>query len=49
MSKIRERYEKGKAAGPSGIVAEMLNTAVEAGIELVTDLANQIIKERCHL
>ena len=32
----------GKAAGPSGIVAEMLKAAGHAGVRLLTDLANAI-------
>ena len=34
----------GKAAGPSGIVAEMLKAAGDAGVQLVTSLANSIVK-----
>lgn len=35
----------GKAAGPSGVVAEMLKAAGEAGVQWVTDLCNSIVKE----
>src|SRR5260221_14364496 len=35
----------GKAAGPSGVVAEMLKAAGEAGILWVTDVCNAIVKE----
>ena len=35
----------GKAAGPSGIGAEMLTAAGEAGVLRVTDLCNVIVKE----
>ena len=34
-----------KAAGPSGIVSEMLKASGEAGIDLVTDLVNSILSE----
>ena len=37
----------GKAAGPSGIVAEMLKPAGEAGAEEVRDLVENIISEGC--
>src|SRR5260221_512039 len=35
----------GKAAGPSGVVAEMVKAAGEAGILWVTDVCNAIVKE----
>ena len=35
----------GKAVGPSGIDAEMLAAAGEAGVLWVTDLCNLIVKE----
>lgn len=35
----------GKAAGPSGVVSEMLKAAGEDGIKWMTDLFNQIISE----
>ena len=37
----------GKAAGPSGIVAEMLKLVGEAGAEEVCDLVENIISEGC--
>ena len=37
----------GKAAGPSGIVAEMLKLVGEAGAEEVRDLVENIISEGC--
>ena len=39
------RMKSGKAAGPSGIVSEMLNASGDAGIDLVTDLVNSIISQ----
>ena len=39
------KMKKGKAAGPSGIVAEMLQAAGDKGIEIVTNLANRIVQE----
>ena len=35
----------GKAAGPSGVVAEMLKAAGGTGVKWVTDLCNAIVSE----
>ena len=32
-----------KAAGPSGIMSEMINAAGEVGVDMITKLVNQII------
>ena len=40
-----KKMKNGKAAGVSGIVAEMLKTSDEAGLELFTELFNNILKE----
>ena len=45
VSKAVKKMNKGKVAGPSGIVFEMLKAAGEKAIEMVTGLINQIIKE----
>ena len=38
--------KKAKAAGPSGVVAEiMLKAAGETGIEMISNLTNQIVRE----
>ena len=37
--------KNGKAAGMSGIVAEMVKASGDTGIELITSLANQIMKD----
>ena len=37
------KMKNGKAAGPSGIIAEMLKTSSDTGVWLVTDLPNDII------
>ena len=37
--------KSGKAAGPSGIVEEMLNASGESGIYLVTELAYSIVND----
>jgi hypothetical protein len=45
---VREAMAKvksGKAAGPSGLVAEMLKAAGEIGVQLLTDLFNAVVKE----
>ena len=39
------KMEDGKAAGVSGIVAEMLKASGEAGLELFMELFNNIVKE----
>ena len=39
------KMHDGKAAGGSGVVAEMLKCAGEHGFDLITDLFNTIIKE----
>ena len=39
------KMKKGKAAGPSGVVAEMLKAAgEETGIEMITNLTNQFVR-----
>ena len=46
-SKVAEAIKKmknGKAAGPSGVCAEMLKAAGEVGIDMVYDLINDIMK-----
>ena len=40
-----EQMKKGKAAGPSGVTAKMLQAAGEAGIRWVTEICNAILKE----
>ena len=35
----------GKAAGPSGVVAEMLKASGEAGIDLITELHNSVVSQ----
>ena len=35
----------GKAAGPYGLVAEMLKAAGEIGVQLLTDLFNTVIED----
>ena len=45
---VRESISKmknGKAAGPTGVVAELVKAAWEAGVAVITDLVNQIIVE----
>ena len=37
--------KEGKAAGPSGVVAEILNAAGESGVAWITDICSLIIKE----
>ena len=38
--------KNGKAAGLWGVVSEMVKTAKEVGVEMVTDIVNQIIVDR---
>ena len=47
ITKAITKMASGKAAGPSGIVAEMLKPFGEAGAEEVRDLAENIISEGC--
>ena len=44
VSKAIAKMKPGKAAGPSGVVAEMLKAAGHAGTRLVADLANSMIR-----
>ena len=37
------KMKNGKPAGPSAVVSEMVKTTGEAGVDMITDLANQII------
>jgi hypothetical protein len=39
------RAKSGKAAGPSGLVAEMLKASGNVGVQWVTDLCNAIVQE----
>ena len=39
------RTKSNKAAGPSGVVAEMLKASGDVGIQWVTDLCNKIVQE----
>ena len=45
MKQAISKMKSGKAAGPSGIVAEMLTASGEAGIDLVTELVSSIVYE----
>jgi len=48
VQKVREAIAKskvGKAAGPSGVVAEMLKASGSAGEQWVTDICNIFIKD----
>ena len=45
MKQAISKMKSGKAAGPSGIVAEMLMASGEAGIDLVTELVSSIVYE----
>ena len=39
------KTKSGKAAGPSGVVAEMLRASGDLGVQWVTDLCNKIVQE----
>ena len=47
ITKAINKMASGKAAGPSGIVAEMLKPLGEAGVAEVRDLIEDIISEGC--
>ena len=44
VAKAIMKMKNGKAAGPSGIVAEMLKASGDTGVRLVADLANDMIR-----
>ena len=39
------KTKSGKAAGPSGVVAEMLRAFGDVGVQWVTDFCNKIVQE----
>ena len=45
VSEAIKKMKSGKAAGPSGIVAEMLKASGDKGITIITCLANAIVRE----
>ena len=45
VAKAVQKMKNGKAAGPSGIVSEMVKAAGDAGIDMITNLVNCIIAE----
>ena len=45
VGKAVRKMKNGKAAGPSGIVSEMVKAAEEDSVDMITDLINQIIRE----
>ena len=45
VRKAVRKMKNGKAAGPSGIVSEMVKAAEEDSVDMITDLINQIIRE----
>ena len=47
ITKAITKMASGKAAGPSGIIPEMLKPVGEAGAEEVLDLVENIISEGC--
>ena len=47
ISKAIAKMKTGKAAGPSGIVIEMIRSAGKEIIKSITNLADRIIKEGC--
>ena len=47
IEKVLDKMKNGKSPGSSGIVAEMLKAAGEVGSQIMSDLANAIIREWC--
>ena len=45
MKSAITKTKLGKAAGPSGVVAEMLRASGDVGVQWVTDLCNKIVQE----
>ena len=44
VKKAVQKMKNGKAAGPSGVVSEMIKAAEEEGIEMITNL----VKSNCN-
>ena len=40
-----KKMRNNKAAGPSGVVADMLKAAGDAGTRWITDICNRVVKE----
>ena len=47
IEKALDKMKNGKAPGPSGIVAEMMKASGKVGSQIMSDLANAIIREEC--
>ena len=45
MKSAITKTKSGTAAGPSGVVAEMLRASGDVGVQWVTDLCNKIVQE----
>jgi hypothetical protein len=45
VQKALKKMKKGKAAGSTGVVSEMMKAAGDSGVEWMTDLCNMIIRE----
>ena len=45
VAKALRKMKPGKAAGPSGVVSEMLKASDELGVEWMTDLCNVIVRD----
>ena len=43
-----KNWKNGKAAGQSRVVSEMVRAAGEAGVDMITDLVNQIVSRRTY-
>src|SRR3989442_13089096 len=44
VSSAISKAKSGKAAGPSGVAADMLKAAGEAGVKWVTDICNEVVR-----
>src|SRR3989442_518921 len=44
VSSAISKAKSGKAAGPSGVAADMLKAAGEAGVKWVTDISNEVVR-----
>ena len=47
VGKAVSKMKNGKAAGPSGVVSEVVKAGGVVGIDMITNLVNQIIMEGC--
>jgi hypothetical protein len=45
LRKLLKKMKRGKAAGPTGFIAEMFTASGDLGVEWLTDICNSIVNE----